>query len=308
MNHQQLTVQVPATTANLGPAFDCLGMSLDIWNCLQVGIGERPAVFIEGHGSSNLPLDETNLIYRSCMRLFKEVGAQPPALLLNCHNQIPLERGLGSSGAAIVSGLVAANHLAGQPLSRKALLPLATEMEGHPDNVTAALLGGAQIVVQGEQGLITSEVAIPSDLRVVLYVPYGTISTNKARRVLPKRVSYGDAIFNLGRVAMLVNAFAGGRLQDLYAGTQDRLHQPYREGLFPAMKLIIKEALKAGALGAFVSGSGPTVIALARGREMSIAYEMAEAARKATVPGETLITRPSSRGVRLVEPLNKGDA
>jgi len=308
MKYQQLTVQVPATTANLGPAFDCLGMALDIWNGLQVGTGRSPEVDVKGQGATDLPSDATNLVYRSCVRLFEEVGADPPALLIRCCNRIPLERGLGSSAAAIVGGLVAANHLVGQPLSTEALLSLAVELEGHPDNVTPALLGGAQIVVQGEKGLITSPVKIPSDLRVVLYVPEGTTSTAQARAVLPKRVSYEDAIYNVGRVAMLVNALAGDRLQDLWVGTQDRLHQPYRQDLFPAMKLIIKEAMKAGALGAFVSGSGPTVLALTQGREMSIAYEMAEAARKANAPGETLITRPSQGGARVVESLNREES
>ena len=301
MKCHQVAVRVPATTANLGPAFDCLGMALNIWNGVRMEVSHSPEVQITGQGVDQLPSDTTNLVYQSSQRLFDEAGVAPPSLSIQCHNRIPLERGLGSSAAAIVGGLVAANHLAGQPLPTERLLSLAVELEGHPDNVAAALLGGAQIVVPGEEGLITSSVRIPSDLRAVLYVPEGTISTVEARAVLPRQVSREDAIHNIGRVALLVNALAGDRLQDLRAGTQDRLHQPYRQDLFPAMKVVIREAINAGALGAFVSGSGPTVLALTQGKEMSIAYEMAEAARKANAPGETIITEPSEAGVHVVE-------
>ena len=301
MKRCQITVRVPATTANLGPAFDCLGMALDIWNWVRLEVGPSPKVRITGQGVDQLPGDATNLVYRASQRLFDEAGVAPPPLSIQCYNRIPLERGLGSSAAAIVGGLVAASHLAGQPLPTERLLSLAVEMEGHPDNVVAALLGGAQIAAPGEEGLITSPVRVPSDLRVVLYVPQGAISTAEARAVLPRQVSREDAIYNIGRVALLVNALAGGRLQELRAGTQDRLHQPYRQDLFPAMKVVIREAMNAGALGAFVSGSGPTVLALTQGREMSIAYEMAEAARKANAPGETIITEPSESGVHVVE-------
>ena len=303
MRHQQVTVLVPATTANFGPAFDCMGMALDLWNEIKIEVGEayKPHVEVTGEGSAELPDDSSNLVYRSAVYLLDKVDTTFQALSISCHNKIPLKRGLGSSASAIVGGLVAANDLAGQPLTPEDILPLAVELEGHPDNVTAALLGGARIVVQGKKGIITSPVKIPQDLRAVLYIPDGTISTAEARSALPDKVSHEDAVFNTGRVALLINALAGNRVQDLAAGTEDRLHQPYRQNLFPAMRLIIQEALKAGALGAFVSGSGSTVLALARGREMSIAYEMAEAARKANAPGRTLITSPSDKGAYVIK-------
>ncbi len=302
MKHQQVTVQVPATTANLGPAFDCMGMALDIWNQVRVEVGgsAEPRVEVTGEGSKVLPKDTCNLVYRSIVHFQKTVGVRLGTLSIRCVNNVPLERGLGSSAAAIVGGLVAANHLAGEPLTPEQVLPLAVELEGHPDNVTAALFGGIRIVVQHEGGIITSPVNVPQDLRTVLYIPDGSISTSEARAVMPNRVSLADAVFNAGRVALLVNALAGDRPEDLKAATEDRLHQPYRRNLFPSMRLIIREALKAGALGAFVSGSGSTVLALARGREMSIAYEMAEAARKANASGRTVITWPSERGAHVI--------
>jgi len=301
MKANHITVQVPATTANLGPAFDCLGMALDMWNLVRIEEASHPQVRLVGQAATELPTDVTNLVYMAALRLFKEAGMATPSLSLECHNQIPLKRGLGSSAAAIVGGLVAANHLAGQPLSQDRLLALAVEIEGHPDNVAPALLGGLRIVVQGDNGLITAPLRIPSGLKAVLYVPDGTISTSEARSVLPLQVTREDAIYNMGRVALLVNALAEDRIEDLRVATQDCLHQPYRQHLFPAMKLIIREALNAGALGAFVSGSGPTVLALTRGKEMSIAYEMAEAARKANAPGKIIITQPSDQGAHIIE-------
>ena len=302
MTASQVTVRVPATTANLGPAFDCMGMALCIHNEIQVRLGEstEPMVYVAGQGEDSLPRDESNLAYRAYSRLFEEAGMSLPAAVINCRNEIPLERGLGSSAAAIVGGMTAANHLAGKPLTSGEILSLAVEMEGHPDNVAAALYGGIRIVALGPDSLITAPVPLPADLRVALFIPEVSISTVEARSVMPADVSMRDALFNVGRTALLVNAFATGRLEDLKAATEDRLHQPYRGHLLPAMRLIIGEAMKGGALGAFVSGSGSTVLALCRGREMSVAYEMAEMARKTNVAGRAMITFPSEAGVEVV--------
>lgn len=299
---RQVTVRVPATTANLGPAFDCMGMALRIHNEIHIRLDEvsEPKVNVTGQGEDSLPRDASNLVYRAYSRLLEAVGISLPAPVITCRNEIPLERGLGSSAAAIVGGLVAANHLAGSPLTKEEILPLAVDLEGHPDNVAPALLGGIQIITPGTDSLITSTVPLPTDLRVALFIPDASISTAEARAVMPADVPMQDALFNVGRTALLVNAFATGRLEDLKASTEDRLHQPYRSHLLPAMRLIISEAMKGGALGAFVSGSGSTVLALCRGREMSVAYEMAEMARKTNVPGRAIITFPSETGAEVV--------
>ena len=303
MTVRQVTVRVPATTANLGPAFDCMGMALSIHNEIQVRLGEasEPAVYVNGQGADALPRDESNLVYRAFSRLLDAAGASLPAPVITCRNEIPLERGLGSSAAAIVGGLTAANYLAGNPLSQREILSLAVKLEGHPDNVAPALLGGIQIVAPGMESLVTAPVPLPPDLRVALFIPEVSISTAEARAVMPSEVPLQDALFNVGRTALLVNAFATGRLELLKMATEDRLHQPYRSHLLPAMRLIIAEAMKGGALGAFVSGSGSTVLALCQGREMSVAYEMAEMARKTNVPGRAIITFPSATGVEVVE-------
>ena len=303
MQEKQITVRVPATTANLGPGFDCLGMALDLWNELRVKVGKGPAVAVAGQGAAELPADRTNLAYRAMELLFEAARLDTPDLLLDCHNEIPLKRGLGSSAAAIVGGLMAANHLlpyvgesGTRPFATENLLELAVDLEGHPDNVAAALLGGLQLVTREEGNLLSVPVPLPEEIHAVLFIPEMTIATDLARAVLPSQVTKEDAVYNIGRVALLVNALATGRLDDLRIATGDRLHQPYRQRLFPAMKVIFPAALNAGALGVFLSGSGSTILALTAGREVTVAYKMAEAARKAGVPGEVKITKPTSRG------------
>ena len=302
----KICVRVPATTANLGPGFDCLGMALDMWNHVEIEAWQAPVVLVEGQGAGELPSDRSNLVYQAAERIFAEAHLDPPLLRVRCHNEIPLKRGLGSSAAAIVGGLTAANHLlsrtdgVARPFSQDAILHMAVELEGHPDNVAAALLGGLQLVVQDDT-LLCAPVPVPDDIHAVLFVPQVTIATEEARAVLPGSISREDAVYNMGRVALLVNALATGRLGDLQVGTRDRLHQPYRQALFPAMKVIFKAALSAGALGVFLSGSGSTILALAKGHEMTVAYEMAEAARQAGVEGQVKVTRPTGRGAHLVE-------
>ena len=309
MGERPIRVKVPATTANLGPGFDCLGMALDLWNeaRIEVSSGEL-AVSIQGQGANELPWDGGNLVYRSMERLFREADVSMPSLRLHCQNYIPIRRGLGSSAAAIVGGLVAANiilpRVAGQdvePLSKERLLDLASELDGHPDNVAAALLGGLQLLAQEERALLSTPVPLPNEIHAVLYIPEIPISTEEARAVLPECVSREDAVYNIGRVALLVNSLATGNLGNLRFGLMDRLHQPYRQRLFPPMKVIFKAALDAGALGVFLSGSGSTILALTKGQEMTVAYEMAEAGRKAGLQGDVKITVPTAQGAHQIE-------
>jgi homoserine kinase len=295
----------PATTANLGPGFDCLGMALDLWNRLEISAGsptsDEPVVEIVGEGEEELPKDRSNLVYRSMEFLFREADEEMPPLRLRCRNQIPLKRGLGSSAAAIAGGLAAANALCPRAFSPEDLLEMAATIEGHPDNVAAAVLGGLRLVVTDQQRLYTVPVSVPAELHAVLFVPDFRIATADARNVLPQKVSVADAVHNLGRIALLVTGMLTGHPEYLGIATQDRLHQPYRQSLFPAMKVIIAAARDAGALGVFLSGSGPTVLALTQGREMTVAYEMAESARQAGVEGKVEITQPTPQGAHVVD-------
>jgi homoserine kinase len=298
--NRSVSVKVPATTANMGPGFDCLGMALDIWNTVHVAEGPSGFV-IRGEGEDELPRGRSNLVYR-CFRLpFRESGRRAPGVTITCENDIPLERGLGSSSAAAVAGLVAGNELCGRPLGLTDLLELATGAEGHPDNVAAALLGGCQIVVRDGSRLVTSAVPLPAELRVVVFVPDAPMPTRQARSLLPAEVTRQDAVYNIGRVALLVRALATGDLDYLSVATEDRLHQPARQAIFPAMNIIFNAARGAGALGVFLSGAGSSVLALTRGREMTIGYEMADAAAKSGVGGAVRITEPTREGAHVVD-------
>ena len=299
-------VKAPATTANLGPGYDCLGLALDVWNTLEVEImdGGEPVVEITGEGEGELGTGRDNLVYKSMQFLFDDAGEKMPALRIRCENTIPLARGMGSSAAAIAGGLVAANVICSQDYLANDLLEMAATIEGHPDNVAAAVMGGMQLVImdQTEEGqmLFTVPMNLPPELHAVVFVPEVRISTEDARAVLPETVSLADAVYNMGRVGLLVASMATNHPEYLAIATQDRLHQPYRQPLFPAMKVIFKAALDAGALGVFLSGSGSTVLALTQGREMTVAYEMAEAARQASVEGNVSVTRPTVRGAHLI--------
>ena len=290
---------MPATTANLGPGFDCLGMALDVWNTVRLERGGQ-GVTVTGEGADRLNRNEGNLIYRAAQALFHHIGQPVPPLGLVCHNDIPLSRGLGSSSAAIVGGLVAANALCGNPASQEALLKLAIEIEGHPDNVTPALLGGCQVVVHNGDSIVTSGVPLPEGLGAVLFIPNMPMATAKARAVLPQSYSREDAVFNVGHAALLVNALATGNLELLKVATEDRLHQPQRQTIFPQMRLLFRAALQGGAYGVFLSGAGSSVLAFAKGNEMTVAYELADEARKAGLEGTLLITHPIEQGATVV--------
>ena len=303
-----IRVKAPATTANMGPGYDCLGMALDVWNTVEVECfpdGE-PSVAIIGEGAGELGTGRDNLVYKAMEFLFRDAGEDMPVVRINCDNRIPLARGMGSSAAAIAGGLVAANSLCvSQEYTVNDLLEMAATIEGHPDNVAAAVLGGMQLVLMDQtidgNRLYTVPVNVPPDLYTVVFVPKIRISTEDARGVLPEKVSVSDAVHNMGRVGLIVAAMATNHPEYLAVATQDRLHQPYRQPLFPAMKVIFQAALDAGALGVFLSGSGSTVLALTKGREMTVAYEMAEAARQANVEGNVSVTQPTLLGAHLID-------
>ena len=288
-----IRVRVPATTSNLGPGFDALGLALRLHNTLTLEEAEEPRVEIEGEGAGALPRDATHLAYRGALAVVETVrargadsggargGALPRAFHLRQHNRIPLARGLGSSAAAIVGGASAANALLGRPLNEQALIDLAARMEGHPDNVAPAVLGGLVACVTTETGEIRYTRLIPKRLRVVVAIPEFAVSTAEARRLLPDQVPYRDAVFNVTRTALLVAALAEGRADLLDEATRDRLHQPYRARLVPGLDAVFAAAREAGAHGVALSGSGPTVVAFGEtqgiGEAMRRAFESAGA-------------------------------
>ena len=295
---EALSVSVPATTANLGPGFDCLGMALDLRNTLEFKYGE-PGLVVEGEGRRVIMAEATNLVQKSFRRVFDELGRSTPDVAVRCFNRVPLFRGLGSSATAVVGGLFAANEMTGGELTQEQLLALAAEIEGHPDNAAAALLGGCQIVVRDRNRLVTTEVRLPNKLGLVAFIPDFDMPTAEARTLLAPTVPRTDAVYNVGRTALLVAALAQSDLELLSVATQDRLHQPQRQAVFPAMKNLINAALGAGAHGAFLSGSGSTVLAFTSEKEMTVGYEMSEAAAKSGVQGDVKVMRPSVLGACL---------
>ncbi len=305
---ERATIRVPATSANLGPGFDCIGVAVDLWNETNVTFG-RSSIAISGEGSDSLPRDESNLVVSSARRTFRELGVDPMPLAFDCHNNIPLARGLGSSSAATVTGIAAAFAFAGIDIadaeSQRRIFTIAADIEGHPDNVSPAVYGGCQIGFNVDDGCpdsswIVSRVNIADELKTVVFVPDFTMATKEARGILPNMVPRSDAVFNVGRAAMLVHALETRQWPLLRHATDDRLHQPQRiEKLFPRFRPIARGALDAGAHGVFLSGAGPTVMALATDRFMTICYEMSENARKAQIVGKALILDISHEGMRI---------
>ena len=297
---KSVTVRAPATTANLGPGFDSIGMALDLWNELTITRGEF-SVSTVGEGADLVPQDTRNLIVTGVEAVFNYIGEPVPGLQYHCTNAIPFARGLGSSSAAIVSGLLAGSAISGANLPKEELTILAADIEGHPDNVAPAIYGGCTVGVRnGSEGWIVDQVSVPEDLYAVLYIPEILTNTHESRAVLPDQISRTDAVYNIGRAALLVNALSTGRLELLKHATDDRLHQPHRTQAFRAMPYLIAAALKGGAHGAFLSGAGPSVLALATGREVTISYEMSETARTHGVDGKPMILGVAHEGASVV--------
>ena len=254
------------------------------------------AVIVSGEGTETLPCDETNIVVRSMDRLFQRIGRPLPPVRLYQENHIPLTRGLGSSSAAIVAGLVGANALAGNPLDTDALVALATTLDGHPDNVTPCLVGGLTVTTLEGDRVHYARLPVPDTLKAVLYIPEFEMSTPTSRRQLPEYYSRADTVFALSRAALTAAAFATSHWELLRVGMQDRIHQPYRAQVFPQMSHLIAAALEAGAQGAALSGSGPTVIAFSSGDHEAVSRALAEAGDACGLRGDTRIVGVACEG------------
>jgi homoserine kinase len=278
-------VRVPATSANLGPGFDALGLALALHNEVEAAEADGVSVRIAGEGAGRLPAGADNVVARGVRLAFEAAGRPFKGVALTCVNRIPAARGLGSSAAAWVGGLVAGNALLGEPLDRDALLGLAARAEGHPDNVAAALLGGLTVSCAEGDRVTAIALPVPADVRWVVLVPVVTSATAEARAVLPASVPRADAVFNVQRVALLLAALSAGRPAALRVALDDRLHQPYRRRLFPWMPAVAEAAREAGALGCVLSGAGPSLLAPVLGDPAPVARAMEGALRAADIAG-----------------------
>ncbi|MCL1863444.1 MAG: homoserine kinase [Defluviitaleaceae bacterium] len=271
-----LKIKVPATTANMGAGFDCLGMALNLYNEITVEESDVFSIKIKQSVSKQF-MTKDNLIYQVISRFYDEVGKKMPELAITQDDDIPMTRGLGSSSACIVAGLFASNELTGRPLSVDELAQMACQIEGHPDNVAPAVYGGMIIaVLEGEEQKLHHVKITPSDeLSFVTLVPDFKLSTAKARRILPQDYSRADVIFNVSRASLFVASMMSNSWGNLGVAVNDRIHQPYRGTLIPNMDKIFEKAMDSGADGVFMSGAGPTIIAIApRKKEKSLAKKM----------------------------------
>ena len=269
----KVSVKVPASTANIGPGFDCLGIALPIYDTITIEETVLPGTGIEINLMAedetvdemtfeNIPKDENSLIYKAIEMLYNSIGQEPSELRINVQSQIPIARGLGSSAAIIVGGLLAANKLLGNPADETAILAIATEVEGHPDNVAPAILGGFVLSNQEDDGTISyCKLKWPEEWDITICIPDFQLATDIARSVLPKEVPMQDAIFNAKHLAMLVQAINTKDSKLMKLALKDRLHQQYREKLVPGMAEIMNAfAHEDGVLGCVLSGAGPSIL------------------------------------------------
>ena len=290
----QVRIAVPATVANLGPGFDVLALALELQNeVVATRTGER-GLSVDPGADAPLELQDParNLVTRAYTATCAEMGVLPDGVHFDCVNRIPFRRGLGSSAAAALAGVLCATALHAASWDEQRILRWVAGIEGHPDNAAAALFGGLVVVVP-DQPVVTMEV--PDELRAVVFVPSLELPTVLARRVVPQAFTRADAVFNASRIALLVRAVALRDWATLGVAMEDRWHQPARTALFPELPSLIEAAVAAGARGAAMSGAGPSVVALTDGDTAPIAAAM----EAVGVPGTTIVSRVRNWGARV---------
>jgi homoserine kinase len=310
LDGRRVTVEVPATSANLGAGYDCLGVALGLFNRVEVEVrgwsrGEIELA-VEGEGVGELAADRSNRCVLGIEAALREVRGEIPEGVgwrVEMRNEIPLARGLGSSAAATVAGLVAGNSLLGEPLTSADILRLATAIEGHPDNAAAAVHGGFTVCAVTEDGIESLRFDAPRDLRAVLFIPDLRLATDDMRAALPAKVPLADAVANLGRVAIGVAGMAMGRFDLLRVMTVDRLHEQYRAKAYPQLPQFVDAARQAGAIGACLSGAGSTILAFSDSVRTITRIEAAFAAAAADtdLTGRTAVVSPRNLGAHVVK-------
>jgi len=304
LRNAPVTVEAPASSANLGPGFDTLALALELYLRVTVTPLEYGAeqLVVLGEGADEIGLDAGNRFLIGLEHGLQHFGLEPPVMRIEMDNEIPLARGLGSSAAASVAGLLAAEALVGREIGRERILQLATDIDGHPDNVAAALWGGFVVVGRDADGAPrAARFDPPPSLEAELFIPLVPLRTAEMRAALPGTVSHADAAHNVGRVALVVAALTADRLELLGAMAEDRLHEPFRAAYFSQLPELIAAAMAAGARGASLSGAGSTVIALCdAGVAQAVGEAMAETAARLGLEGRAATARPAAAGARVV--------
>ncbi|GIP31382.1 homoserine kinase [Paenibacillus sp. J2TS4] len=303
MNKAKVRVRVPASTANLGPGFDSLGMALNLYAWIEMSRSETTSIHLYGDHMDQVPTDKTNLIYKVAQMVFAEAEVECPDLEISVYSDIPLTRGLGSSASAIVGALAAANQLIGSPLSADKLFQMSSALEKHPDNVGASLFGGIIAAYWDGERAEYIKIEPKPNLKVLVAIPEFHLSTDKARKVLPDYVPLKDAVFNVSHTSLLVAALCSGRYDYIRHAMKDVLHQPYRAQLIPGMTTILDKATDFGALGVALSGAGPTLLALVdadSGHKSNLEHFLLETLQAEEVSARTMWLKPSLTGVEVL--------
>ncbi len=272
---KKVKVRVPGTTANMGPGFDSLGLALTIYNYIEAE--EIPSGLVidikDAQTREFLPTNERNLVYSSMKYLFEKVGYTPKGLHLTLESEVPVTRGLGSSSACIIGGLLCANELSGAKLSNRELIAMATQLEGHPDNVCAAMVGGFCISVLQKNEVFYHTHKMPDDLKYLVLIPDYAVTTQKARNTLPGYYPKRDVSFNIAHTSLMVASMLSGNYENLLCAVDDRVHEPYRKVFINGYTKIYNKLKAYGALGTYISGSGPTLISLVEADDAEFFYE-----------------------------------
>ncbi|MYF99350.1 homoserine kinase [Candidatus Poribacteria bacterium] len=296
------TARIPASTTNLGPGFDVLGLALQLYSTVTLEItGNKTEVVVSGVDADKIPSSPEHIAFRAVKTIYNKSGkTQPKGLRLTISNGIPAIRGLGGSGTAILGGLLTANEICENPFSRSDLLNIASTLEGHPDNVAASLYGGLVISVQNKKHIHTIQLTCDPALHVVLAIPEFTLSTQKARNILPKTVDFSDAIYNISRSSLLVASIATGQLKMLSTAMKDKLHQPYRSTLIPGFDDVVEAALSTGALSIALSGAGPTIAAYCLDNMQEVGKSMQNAFKQHEIASDILVIGTDVEGAKLI--------
>ncbi len=290
-------LKVPATSANLGPGFDCLGIALKLYNNyifkkIEKGVKFNLKNSVTGE-KINISLED-NLTYKAIKNTFQlNFGIE-----IKGEISVPVARGLGSSATAIIAGIAGANMIMGQPLTNKEILNKAIEIEGHPDNIVPAFKGGFNINLMTNDGLINKKISIDNNIKIVLVIPEFKISTSELREVLPKQVDYNDAIYNHSRTALLTSCFYEKDWDNLARAMEDKLHQDYRAKYIPGFHELIETAYLKGARGVALSGSGPTIIAFADNNYDKIGKAMVNIFKKHDINSKYIVTETDNEGLK----------
>ena len=300
----KITIKVPATSANLGPGFDALGLALDLWNEAEFipTNDQKISLTIEGEGSDRLPTDQNNAVVEAALQVYELAGKTCNGLKIHCINRVPMGSGLGSSSAALLTGMLGANVLLGEPFSREEILKLAIETEGHPDNVAPAMLGGLVASIIHDSHVVSLRLTLtdqrtPIHLTVVL--PDFDFPTKQARAILPKQIDRRDAIYNISRAVIVTEAFRLGDLDMLKEAMDDKLHQPYRIPLIPGAQAAMEAMKQAGAAAVALSGAGPSLIAFSTQHESAIGKAGQQAFSEAGLDARIFKLKISKKGAQV---------